>query len=224
MAVDAAIVVQLGFTQKAEPNREYGMFALHDWLADVYHDRRKSWLGLRTWNADMQQAADVVLHRAPGRIVHVGFSYGCGEGLLKFAKALRRRARRIDLAVLIDPVTRYRLLKPLSMFSNHRFKLPPNVDEAALWRTVNWPKWTSPWGRDVRETSEQTRVIRRTTFGSNRNLAKYKPGGIHRVNGDVWHSNIDELPEVHRDVLDLLQAKLGSWLGMSEPSPGITWG
>lgn len=214
--IDLAIVVQLGFTQRAEPSREFGLYALHDRLAERYFDRRSVWLGLRTWNADMKQTAHVILHRKPAKIIHVGFSYGCGEGLIQFAKHLRRRAVGIDLAILIDPVVRYRFLKPLSMLANHSFRVPENVRAAQLWRTVNWPSFFSPWGRNIEPRSSETEILKRIVYGSAESLAKYDPPGEHRQNADVWHTNIDEFPDVHRDVLSVVQWHASTWIEQAE--------
>ncbi len=62
-------------------------------------------------------------------------------GSTQLAEHLAQRDRHIDLALLVDPVTRYYVLKPLSMgwWGRNRvtYRVHRNVDEVFSWLQVN---------------------------------------------------------------------------------------
>lgn len=82
-------------------------------------------------------------------IVAFCYSWGCGNGLVQYAKALQRFGLRIDCAVLCDPI--YRHWYPLgdwrAMIGGYSITLPPNVlSYYGFFQRVSRPMGVKPHG------------------------------------------------------------------------------
>lgn len=113
---------------------------------------------LRPWATDWGSEAELV-HRTSepdARIVVVAFSWGAGFGFVQFAKALRRRGRRIKGAALIDPVYRhwYRLGNWRAFFPRIPIRIPSNVDRVRWWRQQQ----SEPRGHNLAAASKLTAI------------------------------------------------------------------
>ena len=209
--IKAGINIGTGFMQPGRPSGGVGLYHLHDMAVDEFFDRRETWLSISTWNANMAEQVHKMMSRKPEKIIDVGYSYGCGEAAINFCREVGQYGRQVDLLCLIDPVIRFRhILKPMSLvtrFTHLAFRVPPNVKEVALWRTVNKETWMSPWAREIK-VGKNTRILSKVVFGSTENLIKYSPKGQHRKDPNIFHSNIDELPVIHDEIMDLLKERV----------------
>lgn len=106
---------------------------------------------IREWNADWDARAGMIFlmseearrNNLPIRIHYYGYSWGCGNGYVKFAKALKKRGLKINHAVLCDPVYRsgfipswfpnWLQLAPLSMTSFMGLKIPYKSTNRVDW-------------------------------------------------------------------------------------------
>jgi len=204
----SAIVFINGFRQGIGPC--VGLQKLYQNSTRCWYDRRQDLLLHRTWKANHAETADLIVSHDPELIYVVGYSYGCGRGLTRLAKHLAQRDRNIDTAFLIDPVTRYRILKPLSLGwwgrKSVSYETPPNIDEVFSWRQVNHQGPLDPVGHRVL-TQVHTVAHPQVVMGRPENLRKY--GGddapeMWRIDYDVNHSTIDNHPAVHREILNIL--------------------
>lgn len=121
------------------------------------------------------------------RILFYGYSWGCGNGLVKFATALKARALRINHAVLSDPVYRSPWFDPIPVVG-HAFRafgvlrrgtidLPTNIG------IVDWFRQTNglPYGCDLTGAND----IREPVIL------------------DLPHGAMDDAPEWHRRCLEV---------------------
>jgi pimeloyl-ACP methyl ester carboxylesterase len=218
-----ACVCQSGFTEV--PWRGTGIGQIHKLLSQgPLRDRVKCpLLALEPWNADARTLAEKtrVMTTPDDRIIHIGHSYGCGEGLHHYAKELARRNsmgqgfRKIDLAILIDPVTRYPLFKWRSLRSGLQFEVPSNVARVACWRTLHVPRrsrdqFFRPVGQSPR-CGDGTKLLRHVVYGTAEDLTA--AGAVFGGGDEIrsrpqdqapTHTTVDELPEVMSDVVELV--------------------
>lgn len=106
----AAIILASGYTQPDYWNESCGLWALRDRIGELYNDRRDMWVGIRTWDGSLNYDADEIHRLNPHHIIFIGYSWGCGKGLHKFANRASEIGREIDLAITIDPVPQCRTL------------------------------------------------------------------------------------------------------------------
>lgn len=187
-----------------------------------HHQIRAKYQGLwpqaeimyRPWDAAWHHVARR-LHKTSFRVcptVFLGHSYGCGWGLKRFEQEWQRKGRKIDLAVLIDPVPRaFNLLLIGNLFSLTRWGVVrTRARHILLVRQVN----DIPFGRPVKLKSPNDQEITQKVFGSAKNLARYAPD-VHldeRVVDDyVTHTSIDERSDVGELVFKRLDAFLGAF-------------
>lgn len=207
----ASCLIYTGFTQVSH---RAGLSGLHASLADgLMHDRRSfPFLALRPWDADTKTDAELVGKADAKLTIAVCFSYGAGEALVNFAK---HHAKPIDLAILIDPVTRYRWLKWRSLMHGGDYKVPENVKRVAVMRTLNKPTLTSPVGHDV-VTGKGTQVVQHVVYGTRDRIADFRHNGwsplIEGIVSDLHHTNIDDSDEVHRRAVVLIERLLNGEL------------
>jgi len=208
MSTKAAIKIQAGFLQENAPAFSVGVHELHKKLCDIYFDRREYWLGIRKWDDDPKSMVASILDRSPTNIIDISYSWGAGNGSIKFAEELEKVNRSVDLLVLIDPVVR-KFPYLSAIFGNSRIKVPKNVDNVLLFRTVNKEKLWSPWGRDIKLSNDKTRIVDKYIFGTMRNLQQYnKKNKFHKVMEMIprtFHSNIDEHPIVHNKIIEMIE-------------------
>ncbi|MGE9270706.1 MAG: hypothetical protein ACQKBU_07870 [Verrucomicrobiales bacterium] len=116
----------------------------------------------RVWNDDWNDIA-AMIHResAPEtRILVCAYSWGAGHGFIKLARALHRFDRRIETAVLCDPVYRSHTIfgRWLAMVPGLKIRVPENVDDVFWLRQRNdRPSGHQPVGRD-REINEAPHI------------------------------------------------------------------
>src|SRR5690606_31990099 len=150
-----------------------------------YYDRRSFWLGLRTWDANVEEVAKELARRGVRKIVVVCYSWGAGRAFIRFAMACRELGLVIDFVVLIDPVVYDGFLigKAANALlpSGSPFKLPEGVLAFSSYRTLNKKKLTDPWGRDVRPEGAETLARRRVVFGTTDAVIKYQPAATEWI-------------------------------------------
>ena len=197
-----AILLINGFTIPEQRTDGSGLHNVYDALAEKYHDRRETWLGIRTWDAPTEHVADELVRLGVRKIVCAHYSWGT-HGMEKFARRLKELGRTIDLCCAIDPVPYvWGRWASQALFPGDRlYKMPDNVRGFASWRTVNWPGFGTPWGRDVKCDG---RDYGRTAFGSPAALTKYMPLGKQIIDADVIHGNIDEVPQVQDEIVRVI--------------------
>lgn len=144
----------------------------------------------RVWNdrwADI--AAMIDRESAPNaRILVCAYSWGAGHGFVKLARYLQRYNRRIETAVLCDPVYRsYTLIgRWLAMVPGMKIKVPENVDD------VFWLRQH----RNRPRAHEPIAALRYSeTPGNALEPATYIHPGI--LVEDAVHGTIDDSPEYH---------------------------
>ena len=202
----SAVITCAGFRQKL--GEMSGPALLDRRLKDMLHDRRRDHVALRTWKSDHAGTAAEVARMGCRRVVLVGYSYGCGWGVKHLAKELAALDIEVDLCVLIDPVPRTWFVPAnvMAMTRAGRFHVPRNVKRVALIRQLNG----RPYGRDI-VVGAGTEKVLAWHYGTKAVLMKHgpAPGGV-----DEWkltarairlgHLDIDDHPEVHREVLALV--------------------
>lgn len=199
MTPRAAIICYCGFRQI--PHHGTGVHRLHTRLCnEVAWDRREYPLvALRPWNSDFDTDAELIEQADAERLIVIGYSYGCGWALPQLAK---RIARPIHLACLIDPVKRYGVGKHKSLRRGGTLELPQNVIKAATWWTLNDAGWFCPMGHTVTGAP----LVRNVVYGGRNELKQYAPEGAdQRVGAGVVHGNIDDLDEIHNDIIGLVR-------------------
>ena len=107
------------------------------------------------------------------RIIVYGYSWGCGNGVVNLAKALKSRAMVINHAVLSDPVYYSQhfsswpwwtgigpLVRGIGVLRRGTIKLPSNI------RRVDWFRQTNglPYGCDLKAENPQTQKINEPTI------------------------------------------------------------
>lgn len=188
----AAILLQTGFLCDAGPST--GLYALMNKLGALYPNRNEVWIGIRVHDARLDPDVNQIIGAGVDRIIHIGHSFGCGHGLLNFARLLKFRREDIDLACLIDPVPDefgWRLRR-----TEKPFPVPETVRSCFAARTLNKPGWLDPWGRPV----EHALLVREVV---------YTPEGMgvddgqRRVIPDpsVQHCNIDGDYRLHDEIV-----------------------
>jgi hypothetical protein len=206
------------------------MAKLHRFLEVKFHDRRREFVALRTWNSDAEATAAQIAARKPRKVIVVGYSYGCGWGLPQLAQALGAWGVGVDLALLVDPVPRWTWL-PLKWLALTRwgvYRVPVNVGRVHYWRQVNG----APFGRRVVAGRGSGMVFGR---GSSAPGKPGRPGvrsgvrceGVYGAMGNLFayanvdaeegrwvatagddHLSIDDKPAIHRRILDLIEAEV----------------
>jgi pimeloyl-ACP methyl ester carboxylesterase len=130
-------------------------------------------------------------------VIFVGHSFGCGVGYRKFEKAWRKLGRAaIRLAVLIDPVSArvgWLVRCVLALTTYPKFKVK-HADEILAFRQIN----RSVRGELILPIGEIE--VSQHTFGSKKNLLRYKHDGEHQhIDGNMDHNSIDKSPIVIRN-------------------------
>ncbi len=208
MTTDArAVIICLnGFRRGVGPGS--GLFRLYRLLCHHWYDRRQDLLLHRTCDSNPAETADLIAQHHPRIIIAVTYSYGAGWGLTQLVPELARRATTanpltVDHAMLISPVTRYRLIKWRSLTRGNCYRLPEGVREATVWRQVNKMAVADPVGQQVKAGSGQI-VHPETVMGTPANLNRYARGvpSTQRVQDHgVRHQNIDGYPSIHGAVI-----------------------
>lgn len=202
--IDAAVVTFAGFTQAPSPT--VGVGRLHARIEQLLHDRRRESVELRSWDSDFDALAAWITAKQPDQIIVIGYSYGCGWALKQFAARMKQLGRSIDLAFLIDPVPRFRVLKPLAYTRAGKYKIPANVEETHYWRQLN----AGPYGREPVHPDAKP-VICRRVYGAEANIRRYATPeeslAGYRDTG-ATHSTIDDRDAIHDAILDKLKTRL----------------
>ena len=201
--VDLIVVTASGFG--VDEDDDSGMLQLHYAIRERYQGIwPKAEILYRPWNAPWSHLAKR-LHKVaiPGcPTVFLGHSYGCGWGLKKFEKAWRRCGRKIDLAVLIDPVPRaFGWFLIGNLFALTRWGVVRTwARQVRLVRQLN----NIPMGRPAKLMNPDDQAIERVIFGTDKKFARYVPNALidELVHDDtIIHINIDSRPEVQDRVL-----------------------
>jgi pimeloyl-ACP methyl ester carboxylesterase len=162
MSLDNWVIMRSGFTQtKGKPGN--GCVDIVGELAQRYGGNGNR-IELEAWKDCPEHTAHYI-HRLsskknPPRIALFGYSWGCGYGIVRLAKALDARGIHVKYAVLCDPV-RYSILPWRAMmqktfYKKFKIKLPPNIHEVFwLRQSVNVPS-----GYDLVATSSYTTIHR----------------------------------------------------------------
>lgn len=122
------LVVISGFTQKeGSPN---GMHRVWEQLHSLFA-APDAHVALREWDSDWRQFAEHIRVSSVDNptIIVAAYSWGCGYGLVKLARELKRRAKCINCAVLSDPVYCHPIwwLRWLAMLDWRPITIPSNV-------------------------------------------------------------------------------------------------
>jgi hypothetical protein len=208
--IDTAILFITGFTQPDYRTEGNGLWDWRDEFCEYFYDRRQTWVGIRTWNAKMEEEAKEIIRTGAKRIVVIAYSWGCGRALIDFAKYLQNGwNKKIDLVCLIDPVIYGGILigKAVNalLSSNAKFKLPENVINFAAWRTLNKPSITSPWGRSVKYDEATQNCINSFVIGAAKSFERNElPEGIYIYDPNITHVNIDNDIRVKKEVFKIV--------------------
>jgi pimeloyl-ACP methyl ester carboxylesterase len=175
-------------------------------IRDLYLEvRRKiaasdTYVMLRTWKQSMTDVAKIIegdaIRRA--RIDFIGHSYGAGVAFPKLCKQLAKRGRRVDHAILIDPIPRvwrWFGLASLSHVLNHGWDtiaLPDNVRSAKVFRQTN----NIPMGRIVKGPR-----VNSTVYGLNLDREPGIAGETTILTSLVTHESIDSHGDVRKHVM-----------------------
>lgn len=197
MAVEFATVVIPGYRQGILPGT--GPALIYDDLYRTYDSRSQAMLLFRSWRAQAEDTARLINASRPKKLSVVGYSYGCGWGVPQLAKALVPFALKIDMAILIDPVPRFHLLKPISLTRLARYRVPRDIRVVHTFRQAN----VSPFGRQL-AIHAGTSVGIQEVFGSAANLKKHGGPGHHVVDDDIDHAAIDNDYRVRTFVTKLI--------------------
>jgi hypothetical protein len=211
-----AILLITGFTQKAKREDGAGLWRLYDRLLERYVEPFAAggsnlWLQIRTWNYPVAQDAAHLVDGGARRIIVVGYSWGCGKGVLDFCDELERHGRVADLACLIDPVVHstFGVITNACIPTKRPFPVPSNIDNILAIRTENKPSLFTPFGREV----DSPHVRRRVIFASPPE-EDYQNEYVRLVSDPaVTHSTIDNSPVVHEECLAAIEGVLAG----SEP-------
>jgi len=117
---------------------------------------------LQEWDDSPSHTADYIYRlsdpKNPPQVALFGYSWGCGYGVVRLAKELRRKQINVRYAVLCDPVyhglARWRALIPRGLFSRVRIVIPSNVEEVFWLRQ----KISKPAGHDIVRESRYTTI------------------------------------------------------------------
>lgn len=206
--IEAAVISLTGYTQPA--SYRVGLGILHRRIEAMLYDRRRWWTAIQTWNSDHATTAQRIDDLNPTQIIVTGYSYGCGWALKELAHELDKLGRSIDMAYLVDPVPRYKLLpaKVISLTRWGRYELPANVLHAWYWRQVNG----SPFGRAVVHPDGMP-VECRGVIGSSPNLAHHLDSEIEvdakrLVSSASDHTTIDNNLAIHNYIISDLSRRL----------------
>ena len=206
-----AVVTISGFSQKVW--KRTGMGDLYWTIRDRYATAPDRFFMHLPWDADFKhEAAKIKLHAADDiRIAVVAYSWGCGNGVRKLAKYLKRLGLSIELLLLIDPV----IYRPGFWFSPRqlwaltrlgKFKVLANVDAVYSWRQVN----KGPFGRRLKLENRRTTVLGHSVIGSHEKLMKYGSGGQgpkdRIIDPNIDHNKMDDDARVRSMVLSRLEA------------------
>lgn len=137
----------MGFTQNQ--SRESGLEKVWRQLREEIPLKTQCLVHPQRWNADFDGLAEFIFRNGgPGTLVNVyAYSWGCGHGFVKLAKALRKRGIQIPQAVLSDPVYHswwrpWRGLFPAVW--NGPIVVPENVwDVHSFYQRLNRPQGTT---------------------------------------------------------------------------------
>lgn len=186
-----AILLYSGFTQPASLNT--GLGQLYSRLCETHYDRRRSLVLSRTWKSQHDQDAQLVCDYGAEWVYVVGYSYGAGHGIKQFAKQMAKRGRDIDVGFFVDPVPRFKLMKPISLTRWGTFEIPQNVIVAHGYRQVN----ASPYGRMLDRTGHSGEDY---VFGTTQNLVKYGQSREILRQFAFGHDSMDNRKFIHRDI------------------------
>lgn len=126
------IICIAGFSEKrgAHTGTSRLYMRLREWTAPETTVR--FWL----WDEDWRDRAAHIARVSPpdARILVCAYSWGAGHGFVRLSRALQRLGRRVETAVLCDPVYRSRTLlgRWLAIVPWLRVRVPANVDDV-LW-------------------------------------------------------------------------------------------
>ncbi len=189
----SAICLISGFTQRERADDANGIVTLRRELAETYFDRRQHWLGLRTWRANMEDTAGLMLEQMPAKIIVVAYSWGAGRGVPRLCQHLPK----VDLLCLIDPVL-YAWPRALALLRFGKFRVPDNVRRVATWRTENGSA-LDPKGRAIAHPASQK--VRDIVLTRDRL-------GKHVWRDDATHVTIDNHPQIHEEIRELISREI----------------
>ena len=194
-----AIVIIPGYKQGVLPGT--GPAIIYDQLYKAYDSRSDAVLLFRSWKSPAMETARLLNSQRPDRLAVVGYSYGCGWGIPELAKAIAPFSLPLDLAILIDPVPRYRgIFKPLSLTRLNKYRVPRYIDKVHTFRQCN----ASPYGRQL-VAYAGTRIGIQQVYGSVENLKLHGGPGHHTVDNDMDHSAIDNDPRIRNAVIKIIE-------------------
>jgi len=196
-----AIVIIPGYKQGVMPGT--GPAIIYDHLYRAYDSRSEAVLLFRSWKSSATETARLLNSKRPTRLAVIGYSYGCGWGIPQLAKAVAPFNLPLDMAILIDPVPRYRgIFKPLSLTRLTKYRVPRYIGRVHTFRQCN----ASPYGRQL-VAYAGTRVEIQQVYGSVENLRRHGGPGHHTVDNNMDHSSIDNDSRIRKAVLKII----GDW-------------
>jgi len=177
------IIVITGFTQRE--GERTGLERLYYAIRKI-HETATCECILKSWRDDTSDLADRIFNHSDDKpeITIIGYSWG-GNNAIQLANELRERGRTVQSLVLIDAVARPRWFWKwwLSMTRALSIHVPENVKECWAWRQNS----NRPRGHRVVRGKETTL------------------NGPFTIPG-VTHQHIDDQPEIHNKVLEILAA------------------
>lgn len=218
MPKTAAFIVINGLGQDVTPS--VGLFNFYWLVFHLFYDRRDTLIMHITEDADMSVVAWHIDKHNPIEIHIAAYSLGAGRGTDNLAPELEARGRVIDSLYLIDPVQdtgwlgKLSWLRPAALGWSGRdlvYRAPRNVAEVHSWRQVNHRSPFQPVGHRVVATNKQTTVHPELVYGDSFNLRKYAadvPEAQRRLSYDMTHATIDNDPDIHRQIVELLTKRI----------------
>jgi len=185
MSITRFHVPIMGFTQ--DQSRESGMEKLWRRLRRTLPLETQCLVHPQTWDADFESLAEFFWRNGTSAtVVNIyAYSWGCGHGFVKLAKALQARGIQVPEAVLCDPVYHSWWRPWRGIF--HASLNPPIVAPANVWKVHSfYQRLNTPQG---------TRIVMKNKVGQ-----QSEP-----VLLEYTHQYMDDAKEFHRKVLEVVE-------------------
>lgn len=188
MSISRFHVPIMGFTQ--DQSRESGLEKLWRKLRETLPLESQCLVHPQTWNADFEALAEFIWrNESSATVVNIyAYSWGCGHGFVKLAKALEKRGIQVPKAVLSDPVYHSWWRPWRGIF--HASINPPIVVPSNVWHVDSfYQRLNTPQGAEL--------VLK------NSNATQSDP-----VKLLCNHQYMDDADEFHEKVLEVVKSSV----------------